>query len=90
MFCFPMAVIVMFASNFKIKLKKLKKTLAFCFRVVYYITCRCEKTDKLWSVGQAAKTSPSHGENRGSIPLQTATVYDDKQPNPNEWCTGGM
>ena len=24
------------------------------------------------SVGQAAKTSPSHGENRGSIPLQTA------------------
>ena len=24
------------------------------------------------SVGQAAKTSPSHGENRGSIPLGTA------------------
>lgn len=24
-----------------------------------------------WSVGQAAKTSPSHGENRGSIPLRT-------------------
>ncbi len=25
-----------------------------------------------WFVGQAAKTSPSHGENRGSIPLRTA------------------
>ncbi len=28
-------------------------------------------------VGQAAKTSPSHGENRGSIPLQTAVVFKD-------------
>ena len=27
---------------------------------------------RLWFVGQAAKTSPSHGENRGSIPLRTA------------------
>ena len=24
----------------------------------------------LWLVGQAVKTSPSHGENRGSIPLR--------------------
>ena len=27
---------------------------------------------KIWPLGQAAKTSPSHGENRGSIPLSTA------------------
>ena len=26
----------------------------------------------LWLIGQAVKTSPSHGENRGSIPLSTA------------------
>ena len=26
---------------------------------------------KIWSVGQAVKTPPSHGGNRGSIPLRT-------------------
>ncbi len=26
--------------------------------------------EQLWLVGQAVKTSPSHGENRGSIPLR--------------------
>ena len=28
-------------------------------------------------LGQAVKTSPSHGENRGSIPLGTATVSNN-------------
>ena len=35
----------------------------------------------MWFVGQAVKTSPSHGENRGSIPLRTALFFI-KQPNP--------
>jgi hypothetical protein len=30
-----------------------------------------QKVNKMWFVGQAVKTSPSHGENRGSIPLRT-------------------
>ena len=37
----------------------------------YYIQVpqmRCLK----WLIGQAVKTSPSHGENRGSIPLSAA------------------
>ena len=58
-----------------------KKGVAFFFEVVYSISCQRgkdkasgtrEKHLNKWSVGQAAKTSPSHGENRGSIPLQTA------------------
>ena len=28
----------------------------------------------LWLIGQAVKTSPSHGENRGSIPLSAALL----------------
>ena len=35
----------------------------------------------VWLVGQAVKTSPSHGENRGSIPLRAANCFY-KQPNP--------
>ena len=31
----------------------------------------------LWLIGQAVKTSPSHGENRGSIPLRTAKRSDN-------------
>ncbi len=46
------------------KYKKLKKTLAFSWKMLYYNRARF--------VGQAVKTSPSHGENRGSIPLRTA------------------
>ena len=74
-------------SEFYRHQKKIKKVLAFFVKVVYSITCRQERnvnTKTIWSVGQAAKTSPSHGENRGSIPLQTATVYIYKQPNPKE------
>ena len=35
----------------------------FSLNILFYI---------IWFVGQEAKTSPSHGENRGSIPLRTA------------------
>ena len=37
-----------------------------------------------WFVGQAVKTPPSHGGNRGSIPLRATHCYfeRDKQPNP--------
>ena len=38
--------------------------LAICF-ATWYIT-------QAWFVGQAVKTSPSHGENTGSIPVRTA------------------
>ena len=30
--------------------------------------------EQLWLVGQAVKTSPSHGENRGSIPLRAVEI----------------
>ncbi len=38
----------------------------------------------MWPVGQAVKTPPSHGGNRGSIPLRATHCYfeRDKQPNP--------
>ena len=42
-------------------LKVLQKP--FSLKILFYI---------IWFVGQEAKTSPSHGENRGSIPLRTA------------------
>ena len=29
----------------------------------------------IWRIGQAVKTSPSHGENRGSIPLYAASSF---------------
>ena len=59
------------------KIKKIKKMLAFCWNMLYSIFCwRVNEMRTMRSVGQAAKTSPSHGENRGSIPLQTAySVY---------------
>ncbi len=46
-----------------------QKTLAFSPDIVYYKRVRF--------VGQEAKTSPSHGENRGSIPLRTAEGSQD-------------
>ena len=55
------------------KIKKIKKMLAFCWNMLYSIFCwRVNEMRTMRSVGQAAKTSPSHGENRGSIPLGTA------------------
>ena len=44
----------------------------FSLKILFYI---------IRFVGQEAKTSPSHGENRGSIPLRTALFFI-KQPNP--------
>mgnify|MGYP006874288129 CR=1 FL=1 len=39
----------------------------------YCIVIKRQLSDtKEWLVGQAVKTSPSHGENRGSIPLSAA------------------
>ena len=49
------------------KIKKMKKVLAK-FSFLLYTT----KVIIIWLVGQAVKTSPSHGENRGSIPLRAA------------------
>ena len=59
-----------------------EKVLAF-FAGLWYHKSR--------SIGQAAKTSPSHGENKGSIPLSTAAehfgvllfFYTDSEPHPN-------
>ena len=45
----------------------MKKVLAF-FRQLDYTM----QVLFLWLIGQAVKTSPSHGENRGSIPLSAA------------------
>lgn len=44
--------------------------LAFCFRFCYIKQVASEAAGykHLWFVGQAAKTSPSHGEGVGSIP----------------------
>ena len=38
----------------------------FSLKILFYL---------IWFVGQEAKTSPSHGENRGSIPLRTAEGF---------------
>ena len=46
--------------------KKMKKTLDFLETIGYTKIVR-------WLVGQAVKTPPSHGGNRGSIPLR-ATI----------------
>ena len=48
-------------------LKFFKKVLAF-FRQLDYTM----QVLFLWLIGQAVKTSPSHGENRGAIPLSAA------------------
>ena len=44
----------------------MEKQLAFNSCVWYY---------NKRSIGQAVKTSPSHGENKGSIPLSTAAEH---------------
>lgn len=48
--------------------KFFKKPLAF-FRQLDYTM----QVLLLWLIGQAVKTSPSHGENTGSIPVLAAT-----------------
>ena len=48
------------------KYKNFEKTLAN-YVLTWYIT-------QAWFVGQAVKTSPSHGENTGSIPVRTVLL----------------
>ena len=43
-----------------------KSTCIFSTTPLYYAST------VFWLIGQAVKTSPSHGENRGSIPLSAA------------------
>ena len=50
--------------------EKAKIVLAFLLKLLY--TKQVASAKETWSIGQAVKTSPSHGENRGSIPLSTA------------------
>ena len=38
----------------------------------------CKTVFFIWFHGQAVKTSPSHGENRGSIPLGTVHTRSEK------------
>ena len=45
-----------------------KNTCNFQINVLYWTRF----VSNLWLIGQAVKTSPSHGENRGSIPLSAA------------------
>ena len=44
---------------------------------------RMSEFNRLWLVGQAVKTSPSHGENSGSIPLRAA-LYLRYSPTPKK------
>ena len=46
-----------------------KKLLAFFFFMLYTMQVLL-----IWLVGQAVKTSPSHGENTGSSPVRAAKV----------------
>ncbi len=50
------------------------KTLAFPVQICYNTIALM-----IWPVGQAAKTSPSHGENMGSIPVRV-TIAEKVEP----------
>ena len=53
----------------------LKKYLHFRKRwcILNESTAKSERQINKWPVGQGVKTSPSHGENTGSIPVLAAT-----------------
>ena len=53
----------------------LKKYLHFRKRwcILNESTAKSERQTSKWPVGQGVKTSPSHGENTGSIPVLAAT-----------------
>ena len=55
-------------------MQKIKKVLAISKKLWYLIEVLGESKQNMvdWSIGQAVKTPPSHGGNRGSIPLSTA------------------
>ena len=52
---------------FCIKVEEKENNILLDKSVIFYYYSQCQ----LWSVGQAVKTPPSHGGNRGSIPLRT-------------------
>ena len=76
-------------KNLGKKLKKIEeifqKILAIFSKVYYYIQVPRGQQDKRctqpfmkgrkWLVGQAVKTPPSHGGNRGSIPLRAVDYF---------------
>ena len=53
------------------KIRKLVKKCLHSNRF-YDIVIKLAVRQRKWSIGQAVKTPPSHGGNRGSIPLSTA------------------
>lgn len=53
-----------------------------CIKKVYYmkvlLNARCKygiQLQGIWLIGQVVKTSPSHGEDRGSTPLLAILYY---------------
>ena len=72
--CYNFCIIQFFWKN----LKKIKKRLDFFRKVSYTKIVR-------WLVGQAVKTPPSHGGNRGSIPLRAIVLL--LKPPQNQCCT---
>ena len=62
--------------NFCIKVQEKEINILLDKSVNFYYYSHCQ----LWSVGQAVKTPPSHGGNRGSIPLRT--IEDDRRYLP--------
>ena len=55
-------------------IEKIKKKVDIPNKLVYteQVLSECSESRK-WFVGQAVKTPPSHGGNRGSIPLRTVS-----------------
>ena len=51
----------------------MKKKVAI-FVEIYY-SKQVPRKWQLWLIGQAVKTPPSHGGNRGSIPLSAASFH---------------
>ena len=72
------------------KIKKIKKMLAFCWNMLYSIFCwRVNEMRTMRSVGQAAKTSPSHGENQGfGSPRYCSLCLHSRQFNNLRWSVG--
>ena len=60
-------------------LKKFKKSTCIIFKSVVLYTSTADTVSnkrKLRLIGQAVKTPPSHGGNRGSIPLSAAKNFE--------------
>ena len=61
------------------KIRKLVKKCLHSNRF-YDIVIKLAVRQRKWSIGQAVKTPPSHGGNRGSIPLQAVNYLRIVQP----------